>query len=58
MPEVEVVHQDLPPEEATAATIQTFINNTLGNDGKLISATVCEGPNAGLQRLIVIFTLM
>ncbi|MHC4159068.1 MAG: hypothetical protein ACYSSO_08315 [Planctomycetota bacterium] len=57
MPEVEVVHLDLPPTEATEATIKKFINNTLGNEGKLISTTVCEGPNAGLQRLIVVYTL-
>jgi hypothetical protein len=57
MAEVEVVHQDLPPAEATAATIQRFINNALGDEGNLISVTVCEGPNAGLQRLVVIYTL-
>ena len=57
MPEVEVVHQDLEPAKATAAEIQTFINNTLGDGGKLISVTVCEGPNAGLQRIIIIFTV-
>ncbi len=57
MPGVKVVHQDLPREDATAAEIQTFINNTLGNNGKLISVTFCEGPNDGLQRIIIIFTL-
>lgn len=57
MSKVNVVCQDLPSKDATAATIQTYINNTLGDEGKLISVTVCQGPNAGLQRLIIIFTL-
>ncbi len=56
MPKVQVVHQDLPPSEATAAKIKKFINNALGDDGTLISVTVCAGPNVDLQRMIVIYT--
>lgn len=57
MPPVEVVHQDLPPDQATAAIIRAFINNALGPDGTLISVTFCEGPDHGLQRMIVCYTL-
>ena len=57
MSKVKVVHLDLPPTDATEATIKQFIKNTLGDKGELKSVTVCEGPNAGLQRLIVIYTL-